>query len=628
MNFRTDINGLRAIAVIAVVVFHFSPDWLPGGFAGVDVFFVISGFLMTKIIFSGLENNTFSILRFYIARAKRIIPALAVLCLVLLVLGWFYLTPVDYRALSEHVVSSMAFLSNITYWKESGYFDAEARGKWLLHTWSLSVEWQFYILYPLMLVTMKKFMDLKTIKIVVPIAAIIGLVLSVFATYRWPVPAYYLLPTRGWEMLAGGVAYLYPFTLSAKNKPRLELAGIILILTSYFLISKENTWPGYLAIIPVLGAFFIIQSQRTESALTNNALLQHIGNWSYSIYLWHWPLVVVISRFELSKSGAFVGMGIGIVLSLLFGYISSQYIENGRIFRIKDKVFFKARYIYVFCITLGLSVIFYGNYIYNIPDYIWRIQNLDVRAENYGKYTWRRINLLKNKIEFNDNNKKNILIIGDSQAGDITNAIFEKGVAEKYEIAARVVSARCGVFYLNNKDQQDFYAISDDVKSGAVKPSTCENEIKSVSKGEVIKNADYIILSMNWRDYAVPFILKSIANLKKESNATIYLIGNKGLGNTVGSLTYEHYFSKTDYSIANYVYKKLPRSNFENDDTFEYSAKRYGFNFISMMDVVCPEGACQILNKIKQPLYYDKLHTTKEGATYIGGALIQIMHLL
>ena len=227
-----------------------------------------------------------------------------------------------------------------------------------------------------------------------------------------------------------------------------------------------------------------------------------------------------------------------------------------------------------------------------------------------------------------DNNKKNILIIGDSQAGDITNAMFEKGVGEKYEIASRVVSARCGVFYLNNKDRQDFYAISDDVKSGAVKPSTCENEIKSVSKGEVIKNADYIILSMNWRDYAVPFILKSISNIKKESNATIYLIGNKGLGNTVGALTYDHYFSHTDNSMANYVYKKLPRSNFENDDTFEYSAQRYGFNFISMMDVICPEGACHILNKNKQPLYYDALHTTKEGAYYVGGILIKIMHLL
>ena len=152
MQFREDINGLRAIAVIAVVLFHFNSSWMPGGFAGVDVFFVISGFLMTGIIFKGLEQQKFSILRFYVARANRIIPALAILCIILLILGWFYLTPQDYKALGKHAASSVTFVSNVTYWLESGYFDALASEKWLLHTWSLSVEWQFYLIYPLVLV--------------------------------------------------------------------------------------------------------------------------------------------------------------------------------------------------------------------------------------------------------------------------------------------------------------------------------------------------------------------------------------------------------------------------------------------------------------------------------------------
>jgi len=134
MKFRKDINGLRAIAVIAVVLFHFNESWLPGGFAGVDVFFVISGFLMTGIILKGIEQENFSILKFYVARANRIIPALAVLCSVLLLFGWFYLGPVEYRALGKHVTSSMGFLSNMVYFLESGYFDAASHGKWLLHT--------------------------------------------------------------------------------------------------------------------------------------------------------------------------------------------------------------------------------------------------------------------------------------------------------------------------------------------------------------------------------------------------------------------------------------------------------------------------------------------------------------
>ena len=144
MNFRYDINGLRAIAIIAVILFHFNPAWVPGGFSGVDVFFVISGFLMTGIIFRGLENNNFSLFEYYASRANRIIPALAVLCMILLVFGWFYLIPSDYKALGKHVERSMLFISNFAYLKETGYFDSSSYEKWLLHTWSLSVEWQFY----------------------------------------------------------------------------------------------------------------------------------------------------------------------------------------------------------------------------------------------------------------------------------------------------------------------------------------------------------------------------------------------------------------------------------------------------------------------------------------------------
>jgi peptidoglycan/LPS O-acetylase OafA/YrhL len=223
VQFREDINGLRAIAVIAVVLFHFNPSWMPGGFAGVDVFFVISGFLMTGIIFKGIEQENFSILKFYVARANRIIPALAVLCLILLVFGWFYLTPIDYKALGKHAGSSIRFLSNITYWRESGYFDSASHEKWLLHTWSLSAEWQFYIIYPLIIVIMRKFMSVKVMRATFLLGTTLGFIFCIFVTYKWPNAAYYLLPTRAWEMMIGGIAYLYPFTMQQKNKKLLIL---------------------------------------------------------------------------------------------------------------------------------------------------------------------------------------------------------------------------------------------------------------------------------------------------------------------------------------------------------------------------------------------------------------------
>ena len=324
MNFRKDINGIRAIAVIAVLLFHFNSSWLQGGFAGVDVFFVISGFLMTGIIFRGIEQENFSILKFYVARANRIIPALAVLCLVLLIFGWFYLTPLDYKALGKHVASSMGFLSNIIYWRESGYFDTSSQEKWLLHTWSLSAEWQFYIIYPLILVVMRKFMTVKKMKKAVLFGTILGFLFCVVATYKWPNAAYYLLPTRAWEMMVGGVAFLYPFSIEDKRKKLVEWLGLTLIFISYFLISESNPWPGYLAILPVFGAFLIIQSQRNDSFITSNIVFQKIGTWSYSIYLWHWPIVVAIYYFSLNDSFIYIG----IVLSILLGFLSNKYIEK------------------------------------------------------------------------------------------------------------------------------------------------------------------------------------------------------------------------------------------------------------------------------------------------------------
>lgn len=324
MKFRKDINGLRAFAVIAVVLFHFNSSWMPGGFAGVDVFFVISGFLMTGIIFRGLEQNDFSVLNFYVARANRIIPALALLCLTLLVFGWFYLTPIEYKALGKHAASSVSFLSNFVYWREAGYFDAASHEKWLLHTWSLSVEWQFYIIYPLVLIALRKFLSIKTLKLLLIVGTVLGFIFSVVATYKQPNASYYLFPMRAWEMMIGGVAYLYPFTLQEKKKKFVEVIGLALVVGSYFLISAENAWPGYLAVFPVVGSFLIIQAQRNDSIITSNIVFQKIGTWSYSIYLWHWPLVVIIYTFALPEYYIYLGL----VLSILLGFLSYKYIEK------------------------------------------------------------------------------------------------------------------------------------------------------------------------------------------------------------------------------------------------------------------------------------------------------------
>ncbi len=156
MLFRNDINGLRAIAVLLVIIYHFDSTIIPAGFIGVDVFFVISGYLMTSIIITKMHKEEFALTNFYAARVKRIVPPLLVLCLVLLVFGWFRLSPDDLTLLGKHVVGSITFVSNMVYWSESGYFDAGSSYKWLLHTWSLSVEWQFYMLFPVLMLVVNK----------------------------------------------------------------------------------------------------------------------------------------------------------------------------------------------------------------------------------------------------------------------------------------------------------------------------------------------------------------------------------------------------------------------------------------------------------------------------------------
>lgn len=179
----------------------------------------------------------------------------------------------------------MSFVSNFVYWSEAGYFDAASHEKWLLHTWSLSVEWQFYIIYPLVLVAISKFFSIKTMKSLLVVGTVLCFIFCVFASYKAPGASYYLLPTRAWEMMIGGVAYLYPFSFSESRKKLLEWVGLFLIMGSYFLISADNPWPGYLALFPVLGSFLILQAQRNDSIIISNIVFQKLGSWFYSIYL-------------------------------------------------------------------------------------------------------------------------------------------------------------------------------------------------------------------------------------------------------------------------------------------------------------------------------------------------------
>jgi peptidoglycan/LPS O-acetylase OafA/YrhL len=321
MSFRTDINGLRALAVIAVVLFHFDPTLLPGGFVGVDVFFVISGFLMTKIIVSGIQAQTFSLKSFYTARGNRIIPPLATLCLVLLLFGWFFLPPNDYRQVGNDVLNSMLFISNFIYAKEKGYFETSISEQWLLHTWSLSAEWQFYLLYPLILLVLFKYFTFNKAKKFIIACTITSFITCIVWTSISPTSSYFLLPSRAWEMLIGGVAFLYPLKTSKKHII-LPWVGIVMIVASTIFIQGTEPWPSHLTLLPILGSYLVIASHQSNIIL-DTAPLQKIGTWSYSIYLWHWVILTVGVYLKIPNFIIF-----GVILSITFGYLSYQFIEK------------------------------------------------------------------------------------------------------------------------------------------------------------------------------------------------------------------------------------------------------------------------------------------------------------
>lgn len=325
-DFRADVNGLRALAVSAVLLFHFNVPGFAGGFAGVDVFFVISGYLMTSIISRRLHDGNFSIGSFYRDRLLRIAPALVVLCGALLVFGWSYLHWYEYRKLARHILASLGFVSNIVYFNESGYFDHSPFKRWLLHTWSLSVEFQFYVLYPLLCSLVVRWFGLRRLLPIVAGVAALSFALSFYASQRFPSGAFYLLPTRAWELLAGALAFFLPAPISAVRARTLGCTGLLLIVASVTLVSERTVWPGWAASVPVFGTAMVITARMPGTLLANNVVIQFLGRISYSLYLWHWPIVVALGVGSVELQPGWVIAGAAV--SLILGTLSYQFVEG------------------------------------------------------------------------------------------------------------------------------------------------------------------------------------------------------------------------------------------------------------------------------------------------------------
>jgi peptidoglycan/LPS O-acetylase OafA/YrhL len=338
-DYRRDIDGLRALAILLVVAFHSGITFLKGGFIGVDVFFVISGFLIGGIIYSEMLVNKFSYKTFYVRRIKRIAPALIGMLVTCTLIAYFLLSPDEYRLFSIYSISTLASIPNIILWWKVDYFSATSDYNPLLMTWSLGVEEQFYIVFPILLAVIFKFR--KHVVGLLICGVIFSFALSAIITKLYPLAAFYLLPTRAWEMGAGAVlGILYKQNkipkISTWLKELIFVVGLLFIIYPALTFNKFTEFPGTAAIFPVVGSLLLILGNgRLSKLVFCNRLMVFIGLVSYSWYLWHWPL---LSFARLSINGA-LPWHLGVLISLLalvISYLSYLFIETP--FRRKSNV--------------------------------------------------------------------------------------------------------------------------------------------------------------------------------------------------------------------------------------------------------------------------------------------------
>jgi peptidoglycan/LPS O-acetylase OafA/YrhL len=334
-DYRPDIDGLRAVAVLAVIAFHAGASTVPGGFSGVDVFFVISGYLISGLVLPQIEKGTFSFAQFYVRRINRIFPALLLVIAATFAIGWMILVPGEFRQLGTHIVGGSTFSSNFVLWREAGYFDSP--DKPLLHLWSLAVEEQFYLIWPaLALFVWKRRLSVRW--------TVIVLIVASFALNAWAVmssrgtTAFYSPVMRFWEIMAG--ALLVHSELGSRKDPAvstdlaarnaLSVIGTALVVVPFAVLNRDTPWPGWWAALPVIGTVLIIAAGKNATinrhVLSNRAVV-YVGLISYPLYLWHWPLIVFTKLLRTRPPSASV-MSVVVAISFILAILTYHFVEK------------------------------------------------------------------------------------------------------------------------------------------------------------------------------------------------------------------------------------------------------------------------------------------------------------
>ena len=621
MKYRPEIDGLRALAVLPVILFHAGFEWFSGGFVGVDVFFVISGYLITTIIISEMAEGKFSIVNFYERRARRILPALFFVMAACLPFAWIWLTPNDLKDFGQSLIAVSTFSSNILFWQMSGYFGTAAELKPLLHTWSLAVEEQYYILFPIFLMLTWR-LGIKWVLLLLSIVFFISLGVAQWGAYNSPSAAFFLLPTRGWELLVGVfTAFYLKYNTHLKShflNQTFSLLGFGMIVYSIIAFDKTTPFPSLYALIPTIGTGLLIHCAVPKTyvhKLLSLKFIIGIGLISYSAYLWHQPLLAFARHRSLGEVSELILVTLCLA-SLVMAWFSWKFVEKP--FRSKTKV--GSGLIFKFSIIFALFFSITGLWLHQsngalkyYPKEKQQVLGSFIDATAYVVERHKQIRLL----EFSKNNeKKDILIIGDSHSEDLVNAVFEAGINSDMEFSSFYIPFKCGVLFVSDKIDRE----SPKFNCRRDKFSFFNNDLQIQ-----MSLADEVWIISSWNRKDIIYMAKSLENIKAINN-NIKIFGTK----TFESQSPKWYDTVDidDWSSEIFDDSEAEKHAIKSkiNDDLRNIAESLSVEFVNTQHLLCG-GKDFCSNYVDGNIIsHDGEHLTKHGAKILGVSLKNSLH--
>lgn len=608
MKYRAEIDGLRAVAVVPVILFHAGFDLFGGGYVGVDVFFVISGYLITTIILNEMNEGRFSLANFYERRARRILPALSFVVLCSLPVAWLTLFPTDLKDFAQSLIAVATFSSNFLFWTESGYFDTTAEIKPLLHTWSLAVEEQYYIIFPLFLMLAWRWGKRRIVKILIGVF-VFSLLLAHWAAYQEPEAGFYLLPARAWELLAGAFIAFYvdrrPIevrTATANVLSGLGLAGITFAIFAY---DSGTPFPSLYAVVPIAGVVAVI-AFAVPGTIAHRLLslkpMVAIGLVSYSAYLWHQPILAFYAH-AMGHDAPLWHVALMLLATAVLSVFTYRFIEiptrRRRVFATRPKVAAFAVTASAAMIVLGLMGTLTNGNAYRYPQ---AIVDLFARNDEFSRIVWLAKDATRLK-DFDDDAETRLLIVGDSNSADLQNAL-NAVIGKDVSVVSAQVGVTCGNLFV---PQEKFIEFADDNRFNMCSPR--HNDLTDAKTFELIDQADAVIFATAWTDWEADLMQESLDNLIRDYGDKFWVFGTKSV-----EFDQQDILDTCITGCMNWQTEPVPSATKVNAKL----AGILGSRFIDPLKLICAEGPCTAFLDPETIVMYDGFHLTPEGSVWLG----------